>query len=210
MIKGLFIVLEGIDGCGKTTIATKLSEWLFNYSKKIDSVVLTREPCNSKFGKELSERLKKKESPEEGKERLLELFVLDREYHVDTVIVPALNGKNIVICDRYKYSNMVYQSVQGIPFQRIVEENVIFPKPDLTLIFNVSSEEAMNRLSSSGKELVDKFEKQDFLEKVRVQYVQLPQLLPKEKFVIINANQSIELVFEDVKKVVKPLVDENS
>ena len=207
MIKGLFVAFEGIDGCGKSTIAKEIIDWIFFYSKKIDAIVLTREPTSSKFGKQISEKLKSDNSSEEGKERLLEWFVLDREQHVDNVIVPSLQSKSIVLCDRYKYSTIAYQTAQGIPFQKTVDANDNFPKPDVTLIFNVSSEEAMKRLDN-GRNEIDKFEKQEFLEKVRTQYAKLPQLLPKEKFVIINANQTVEQVLEDTKKALKPFIDE--
>lgn len=206
--KGLFIAFEGIDGSGLTTQASKLVDWIFSTYKKVDTVVLTREPSQSKFTKEIHDRLsvKNADSNAVSKERMLELFVLDREEHVNNTITPALNQKSIVICDRYKYSTIAYQSAQGVPVAHAIDENDSFPIPDITLIFNASIETCISRLQQSGKEL-DAFEKGVFLEKVRGQYVKLPSLLPKEKFHVINANQSIEQIHADVVKAVKPFVE---
>ncbi len=206
--KGLFIALEGIDGCGKTTQAAKLVEWIFSSFKQVDALVLTREPSQSKFTKEIHQRLsvKNTDAGSNTKERMLELFVLDRNEHVNKIITPNLNQKAMVICDRYKYSTIAYQSSQGVPLAHVIDENDVFPIPDLTLIFNANVDNCIARMEKSGKEM-DKFEKSSFLEKVKGQYLKLPELLPKEKFHVINANQSVEQIHADVVKVVKPLVE---
>ncbi len=203
--KGLFIVCEGIDGCGKTTQAQLLVNWIFSNYKVVDSILLTREPTKSKYGLELSQRLREMKSFEENKERLLELFVLDREQHVDNQIIPLLEQKAIIICDRYKYSTIAYQAAQGIPVARTIDDNAGFPIPDLVLIFNASVDNCVKR--THGKQGMDTFEKKDFLERVKANYATLPKLLPKEKFHIINANASIEQVHQDVLKEIKPLLD---
>ncbi|MBM3281976.1 MAG: dTMP kinase [Candidatus Diapherotrites archaeon] len=206
--KGLFIVFEGIDGCGKTTQVSKLVDWIFSTYKKVDSIVLTREPSQSTFTKEIHERLSLKNSnpAAASKERLLELFVLDREEHVDKIITPSLNKNAVVICDRYKYSTIAYQAAQGIPMAHAIDENDSFPIPDMVLIFNATPETCVERMNKSGKEM-DAFEKTAFLEKVRANYIKLPALLPKETFHVINANQSIDQIHLDVIKVIRPLVE---
>lgn len=207
--KGLLIAMEGIDGCGKSTQSLNLAETLFSQYKKIDSILLTHEPTHSKFGLEISQRLSEsnRDPSSNAKDRMLELYVLDREHHVDTMIAPALAQKAVVICDRYKYSTIAYQSAQGVPIAHAMEENAGFPIPDVTFLFNVSVENAVARLQKSGKQL-DKFEKGPFLEKVKEQYLKLPALLPKEKIVVINANASVEQIREDVVRAVKPLLEE--
>lgn len=201
-------MFEGIDGCGKTTQASKLVDWIFSTYKGVDSIVLTREPSQSKFTKEIHERLsvKNADSSSNSKERMLELFVLDREEHVNKIITPNLLQKAVVICDRYKYSTIAYQSAQGVSTSLAIDENDSFPIPDLTLFFNASVENCVARMEKSRKEM-DKFEKSAFLEKVRAQYVKLPTLLPKEKFHTINANQPVDVVHADVIKVIQPLIE---
>ncbi|MEK6902977.1 MAG: dTMP kinase [archaeon] len=207
--KGLFIAFEGIDGSGKTVQVHKLTEWIFAHYRRVDTIVVTHEPTDSKFTKEIHERASLKNTDDRSmpKERLLELFVLDRSEHVDNIIIPNLEKKAVVLCDRYKYSTIAYQSAQGVPIAHAISENEEFPTPDLTFIFNVSAEKAVERLQKQGKEL-DKFIKIPFLEKVKEQYLKLPGLLPKEKIQIINANQTIEQIHDDVKRAVKPLLDE--
>ena len=207
--KGLFIVADGIDGCGKSSQALKLADWIFSNYKKIDTIVLTHEPTHSKFGLEIASRLSRSSKDESAtsKERLLELFVLDREQHVNDIIAPALEKKCVVICERYKYSTIAYQSAQGVPIAHAIEENGGFPVPDIAFIFNASVENCVSRLEKSGK-MLDKFEKSSFLEKVKEQYLKLPALLSKEKIQIINANKSIEMVHDDVIKAIRPLVEE--
>lgn len=206
--KGLFIAVEGLDGSGKSTQAMKLVEFIFSKYKKIDSILLTHEPTHSKFGAEISQRLSEanRDPSSHSKERMLELFVLDREDHVDTMIAPALSQKAVVICDRYKYSTIAYQSAQGVPIAHAIEENAGFPIPDITLLFNISIENAVARLEKTGKEL-DKFEKAAFLEKVKDQYLKLPALLAREKIVLINANATVDQVHADVVRAVSPLLD---
>ncbi len=206
MATGLFIVLEGIDGSGKTVQALKLSEWVFSNYKGVDSVLLTREPTHSKFGMELRQRLPSTDNPESSKERFQELFTLDREEHVDSIIAPALEKKSIVIGDRYKYSTIAYQSAQGVSTQRIIDDNAGFPIPAITLILNLPVDVGLARTQQRGKPL-EIFEKKDFLEKVKALYAKMPQLLPKEKITLINANQSVEHVHADVVNAVKPMLD---
>lgn len=209
MSKGLFIVFEGIDGGGKTTQVNLLLSWIFSTYKGVDSIILTREPANSKFTQEIREResMKNNDPSSMAKDRMLELFVLDREDHVNRIIAPNLEKKCVVISDRYKHSTIAYQSAQGVPIQFAISENDGFPVPDITLLFNISVEKAMERMEKSGKQMV-KWEKAPFLEKVKEQYLKLPGLLPKERIQVINANQTTELIHEDIKRAVKPLLDE--
>lgn len=206
--KGLFIVVEGITGSGKSTQAFKLGQWILHQTRKLETVVVTREYTGSEWGQKIHDMImKKSDDPQADKERLLEWYVLDREHHVNNVIIPSLKAKSIVICDRYKYSTIAYQGAQGLPTSRLVEENEEFPIPDLVLILNASPERAVSRTETSGKEM-DKFEKIAFQEKVRDYYARMPSIFPKEKIQIINANQDIEQVHHDILKVVKPLIDE--
>ncbi|MDP2666132.1 MAG: dTMP kinase [Candidatus Diapherotrites archaeon] len=207
MGKGLFIVLDGIDGSGKTVQAGKLAEWVFNHYKPVFTIVLTKEYTGSKFGKEIHERLfKTADDSSTQKERMLELFVLDREDHVDHIIAPMLEQGALIICDRYKYATIAYQTAQGVLSSHAIKENEGFPIPDLVLIFNIPVEESVSRMEKAGKPLA-KFEKRAFLERVKNEFAQLPQKLPKENIVFINANQTIESVHRDVVAQVKPFIE---
>lgn len=204
--KGLFVVVEGIDGCGKTTQAVKLLEWIFQNYKSADNIILTREQTRSKYGIEISRLLREMKNVEEDREKLLKLFVLDRQHHVEKVISRMYAENVIILCDRYKYSTIAYQGAQGISVTRLVSDNLPFPVPDLVLIFDVSIENSLLRTGARGQtDLFDK--KKEFLEKVREGYVKMPATFPNENIQFINANQSIEKIHEDVVRVVKPLIE---
>ena len=82
----MFIVFEGIDGCGKSTQIMKLAEFIFN-KNKYNNIILTREPYKLR---EIREILRLNESPEEKAEKLTELFIADRKEHIEEIIKPAI------------------------------------------------------------------------------------------------------------------------
>ncbi|TFF91612.1 dTMP kinase, partial [Candidatus Thorarchaeota archaeon] len=104
--KGFFFVLEGIDGSGKTTVCDMLEERLRREGLE---VVRLREPTNeNRWGREIRERSPKGElRPEEE----LELFIRDREWHVENRIRPSLEEDKVVLLDRYFFATGAYQSV---------------------------------------------------------------------------------------------------
>lgn len=142
MVKGLFIVMEGLDGSGKST----QTQLLFKYLKqKCKEVIFTFEPTDGPVGKLLKENyLRQKNMP------LVDafLFSADRDEHVKEVILPALDQGKIVICDRYKYSTLAYQQTQGLNLSWLIELNKHFPKPDLMIFVDVLPETCMERMEN--------------------------------------------------------------
>jgi dTMP kinase len=198
MPKGLFIVIEGLDGSGKSTQATLLFEWLKKHGY---NPLLTHEPTYEKIGSLLREfYLKKVDLPKVD----ALLFAADREEHVKTVILPALEQGKTVISDRYYYSSVAYQTAQGLELRWLLELNKFFPRPDLTIIIDTMPEECIKRVEKAKPEKV-KFENVEFLRKVRKNYLEFPEIL-KEKIVIINGDREVEKVFEDVLKEVKKVI----
>ncbi len=115
-MKGKFIVLDGIDGCGKGTQVKLLANYLFDSNKK-NHVFLTREPYHSEHYEEIRRLLKSGLNPRDNAERLTELFVADRKVHVALIESLLSQGINVV-SDRYKYSTLAYQQTQGISFEK--------------------------------------------------------------------------------------------
>src|SRR3989338_3646399 len=103
--KGLFISIEGIDGCGKTTLIEKLVAALKDSDKQ---VLLTKEPGGSMLGKQLREILQQQQEKLDGKAEFL-LFAADRAQHFTTTVIPALENGRIVITDRCSDSSLAYQ-----------------------------------------------------------------------------------------------------
>jgi dTMP kinase len=199
---GKFIVFEGIDGCGKGTMLSLAAKWLF--SLEFDNVLLTREPTYSGAGKQIRKILKSDQEPLTKAKLMLSLYVEDRKEHLEKVIKPALRLNSIILCDRYKYSTMCYQHAQGIPMEKIIALHRNMLIPDLVLILDVDVDIALERLSLKGSK--EKFEKRAFLEEIRENYLRLPKLLPNENIKVIDANGTINEVFERVKREISKVL----
>ncbi|MEM0465762.1 MAG: dTMP kinase [Candidatus Pacearchaeota archaeon] len=193
----MFIVFEGIDGCGKSTQIVKFTEFIFNKDKG-NHIILTREPYKSK---EIREILKINEDPKEKSEKLTELFIEDRRKHIEEIINPALNKNLIVICDRYKYSTICYQAAQGIEIEKLVRLHKYMPVPDVIFIFDLPVDIAFERIKNDKNRKDEyKFEKnKEFLDKVRKNYLKMKKIFQNENIVIINSNKTIEEIFEEIK-----------
>ena len=102
--KGFFIVFEGIDGCGKSTQATKLFQFLEDRGIK---AALTREPGS--YGDEFCSAIRSLIKHFQDDINTLFLFLADRDYHTKNIILPLLVDNNIVLSDRYYHSTLIYQ-----------------------------------------------------------------------------------------------------
>lgn len=183
MAKGLLIVIEGIDGTGKSTQARRLGEW---FASKGREVVLSREPTDGPWGKKLRESAASgRLSPEDE----LEYFLKDRRQHVDEKIAPALAAGKVVILDRYYFSTMAYQGARGFDPAEIRRLNEEFaPLPDLLLILDLDVDSAHRRIGHRG-DSANEFEKRDNLERCREVFLSLKD----EPFVrIIDSTGSLD------------------
>jgi dTMP kinase len=158
----MFIVLEGIDGCGKTKQIINLVNFFYR-EDKYNHVVVTREPYKKR---EIREILKIEESPNEKVEQLTYLFIEDRKEHIKDIIIPSLNKSFIVLCDRYKYSTICYQSAQGFSIERFLDMHKFMPVPDFVFVLDVDVKTALERLAKdSSRKRENKFEQKIFLKK---------------------------------------------
>jgi len=201
MVKGIFIVLDGMDGSGKS----EMMKLLYDYLSKNDkyNVLMTREPSNSKYGKEIRDILANESDPNINSDMMLELFIKDREEHLKNVIIPFLNKSNgyevnIVISDRYYYSTIAFQATQGLDINMLVELNKEFLKPDIAFIFDIKPEIALERIKTRKKE---KFEQIGFMNKLRKKFLELPKFL-NDNIKIIDASKDMNEVFEDMREEV--------
>ena len=108
--RGRFIVLDGPDGCGKSTQATLLFEALSKEGRKVE---LTREPGGTPLGERVREILLGADGVEFGARAELFLFMAARAEIVDSVIQPALDAGRIVVSERFLLSSVVYQGLAG-------------------------------------------------------------------------------------------------
>jgi len=160
--RGFFIVVEGIDGTGKTTLARNIYNRLKN---KGFPAILTFEPTDGPWGRMLRRSFSApgRLTPEEE----LELFLKDRKEHVKKIIRPSLEQEKIVVCDRYYFSTMAYQGAIGLDPEAIRKTNETFaPMPDLVLLLELDPEAAIKRIKESRGEVPDNFEQLEYLKKV--------------------------------------------
>jgi len=202
-MKGLFIVIDGIDGSGKSAIL----KLLYNYlsSKNEYRIITTREPTDGVHGKKIRAMLKEEKDPDSNKDMLLDLFIKDREYHLKNTVNPFLDSgeDKIVLCDRYYYSTIAFQSAQGIPTKTLIEKNKDFRKPDLALILDISPEIALERISNRKRKL-EKFEQLKFMENIRSNFLELNKHL-EDNIKIIDSSKDIDEVFKLVKQEIDKL-----
>ncbi len=198
----MFITLEGIDGCGKSTQAALLKDKL--QKEKHASVVWTREPGGWSHGDLVRTLLLDKDLHHELSELLL--FVFDRCEHVSQVVAPALEKKQIVLCERYTDSTRAYQ-IWGRGLEERKVEDLFswchFPDPDLTLWIDTPLSLAMDRIKRSRGHL-DRIESetQKFLSNVCSGYKELSARYP-ERIIRIDGAQPIEDVSFQIWKAVE-------
>lgn len=191
--KGFFVVLEGIDGSGKTTQAKRLVKRL---TEKGFNAVFFKEPSAGPWGR----RLKEKARHQDGltPEQEFELFQKDREENVELNIKPALKKKMIVVLDRYYFSTMAYQGAKGIDIKEIKDRNdkTAVP-PDMVIILDVSAGTGLNRIKERKKR--DRlFEREDYLRKVR----KIFKSFSGENIVHLDGRERKENLYIKIEKMV--------
>ena len=202
-----FIVVDGIDGSGKSEMIKLIHNHLFSKSKKF-RILTTREPTNGEYGKKIRQMLAHENDPFSSSRELVELFIKDREMHLKNTIIPFLSNTNgdeinIVISDRYYHSTIAFQSAQGMNINEMIEKNKDFLKPDVAFILDVLPEVALKRIEYRKKE---KFEQLEFMNKIRNNFLMLPQVLD-DNIKIIDSNRPIKQVFNDIKKDIDSLIE---
>jgi dTMP kinase len=193
---GSLIVLEGIDGTGKSTQSKLLAAALREQGHR---VVLSREPTDGPFGRRLRESATTgRLSPEEE----LQLFHQDRREHVETLIEPALQGGEIVILDRYYFSTMAYQGVRGFDPQEIRRVSEEFaPPPDLLLLLDLSLDTALARIGVRDGE-ANEFEQRESLQLCS----EIFHSVQDDFVTIIDADQSIDEIHAAILGTVTSLL----
>jgi len=195
MKRGMFIVLDGIDGCGKGTIMKKIAAYLFD-KQKTHHVLMTREPYISKYNAEIRKMMKENINPYENADIFADLFVKDRRVHAEW-IEKELEAGHHVVCDRYKYSTLAYQQTQGISLEKLIEMHKGILVPDIVIIPDVPVEEAIRRAAADKKrDFKEVFEKdRQFQEKLRQNFLELPKRLSEERIIVLKGENS-DIIFE--------------
>lgn len=191
MTKGLLIVLEGIDGTGKTTMSKRLTAWL---NENGHPAVWLKEPTDGPFGRKiraLANEGRHTVSPEEE----LELFIKDRIDNCRDNIRPSLENGRCVVLDRYYFSSAAYQGALGLDPETILKRNEeIAVIPDLVLLMDMPVKSGLERISTVRKAARDHFEGEVYLEKVRAIFLGI-----KRPFIrVVDASLDPESVFREI------------
>ena len=153
MKKGKFITIEGPEGCGKSTQA----RLLFNYLQREGyNCVLTREPGGTPFGEKVRNILL--DPANKGMSAICEtlLFEASRAALVEKVILPALSKGKVIICDRFSDATLVYQGFAGGQNLKILKTIDKYAtrgiKPDLTIVLDIGVKEGLKRAKKAGRQ----------------------------------------------------------
>lgn len=194
--KGFLLVIEGIDGTGKTTLAARLAERIRRTGR---TVTLLREPTDGPYGRRirgLAKEGRQNVRPEEE----LELFIQDRIENCRDHIRPALERGDCVVMDRYYLSSVAYQGALGLDPAMILERNEkIAVIPDLVLLLDTPVENGLNRIAASRPAGPDLFENRLYLERVRSIFLGI-----KRPFIrVLDATGDRDSVFRSAWRVVR-------
>ena len=183
----MYICLEGIDGSGKSTQIELLVNWLKECGIEVLRVF---EPTDSPVGRLIRDMLQNPNATDENFQKTLALlFAADRIILMNKIRDAEEVGK-IVLSDRCFYSSLVYQN--GVEW--ISEINKFAKRPDIVLLMDIDPETAISRCEGN-----DSFEEADFLQKIRNRYLELGN---KENFMVINANNGLNKVHDDIKRII--------
>jgi dTMP kinase len=189
--KGLFICVEGLDGCGKTTQTKLLVKSLI---KKGYNVLYTAEPSRGKIGRFIKKYCLHAEKRVSSIVEAL-LFAADRFEHVEKEVIPALNDGKIVISDRYVYSSLAYQGAAGIDLKWIEKINKHAIRPNLAIFIDVEPDIVIQRLKPK-KSVMENLEIQRKVREIYMKFVENGELVK------IDGNKSKEEVANDILTLV--------
>ena len=189
--KGVFICVEGLDGCGKTTQTKLLVE---RHEKKGYDAIYTAEPSRGQIGKFIKKYCLHGETRGSSIVEAL-LFAADRFEHTEKEVIPALNEGKLVVSDRYVYSSLAYQGAAGLDLKWIEKINEHAIRPDLAVFIDVEPETVIQRLKPR-KSIMENLGTQRKVRKVYVEFVE------KGELVKIDGNKSKQEVADDILTVV--------
>ena len=209
-MKGKFIVIEGIDGSGKTTQINQLSSWLkgSNLIPENNQLIITREPGGTKLGQSIRSLLldtSREKEPDSITELLL--YAADRAQHVNEIIRPSLNKGDWVISDRFTGSTLAYQGYgRKLNINLIKDLEIIATQgisPDITFLLDIPIDESIKRRISRKEDRIEK-EGRDFLLNVSLGFKELSKDSKWKKISALNSKE--EIIYEiksEINKLLK-------
>ncbi|MBE6043995.1 dTMP kinase [Clostridium thermopalmarium] len=209
MKKGLFVTLEGPEGSGKSTIIKMIEEDL---NKSKIEYVSTREPGGIDIAEQIREVILNKSNTAMDKRTEALLYAASRRQHMAEKVIPALEDGKIVICDRFIDSSLAYQGyARGIGMDEVMKINEFAIEgymPDLTIYLDIEPKIGLERIGKNKEREVNRLdlENLEFHNKVREGYLKILEVY-SNRIKRVDANREIELVFQDVRRLIKDKLD---
>lgn len=204
MNKGKFITIEGCDGCGKSTITSMVVTKLIENGY---DVVHTREPGGIDIAEQIRNVILDPKNTAMEKRCEALLYAASRRQHLVEKVIPAIEQGKIVICERFVDSSLAYQGyARGIGIDEVWKMNqfaIEDTMPDATIFMDVPFEVGLKRIENrAGKDRLD-VETSDFHQRVYDGFQEVLRLF-NDRIIVVDANRSIDEVFNDVySKVVE-------
>jgi len=209
--KGLFVVLEGPDGSGKSVQARTLAERLREGGL---AVTLSREPGGTELGEQVRHIVNDPGPTLRGPKADVLLYSAARAQHVDEVIRPALEAGHVVVCDRYATSTMAYQGYgSGMDrdlLARIGEWVTGGLQPDLVVLLDVSPQTGLDRRAAGDVDELTRWEDESrfdlaFHTRVRQGYLEMAAAEPG-RWVVLDGSRAVDEVADEVGRVVRAVL----
>ena len=197
----LFITFEGIEGCGKSTQALMLKDFLIKEGK---NVFLTREPGGPKIAEDIREMLLSVNNKEMLPQTEVLLYMASRSQHTGEWIIPELEKGKIVISDRYYDSTFAYQGaarkIDGKLIDTIRRYATFGLVPDITFLVDLPEEIGLSRILKKDADRLEQ-ESMEFHKRVREGFLDLAINEP-ERFIVLDGSKSIDEIHHDVINVI--------
>lgn len=201
----LFVTFEGGEGSGKSTVLKKVDALLREEGYE---TVLSREPGGTPISEEIRNVILDRKNTNMDPRTEALLYAASRRQHLVEKIWPALKEGKIVLCDRFLDSSLAYQGgARGLGIDEILKVNEYATEgtlPDLTILFDIEPEKGLARIAANQGREVNRLdlEKISFHEGVRATFQSLAKRFP-DRYVVIDASQSLENVVSDAYKAIK-------
>ncbi len=207
MSRGRFITLEGIEGAGKSTVATMVRDWLRGRGKH---VLLTREPGGTQLAERVRDIVLQRDTENISPVTETLLMFAARGIHLENLIRPALMRGEWIVCDRFTDATRAYQGagrgVDGALIDQLAKSLHGDLWPDCTLLLDLPVPVGMQRARSRGAP-ADRFEqeREQFFERVRNAYLEIARREPRRMHVV-DASQPLESVHRQIEAILEALL----
>lgn len=206
-MKGRFITIEGVEGCGKSTQVVRLKHELEDSGYEVE---VTREPGGTAIGEQVRQLLLDPAHGDISPMAELLLYEAARAQHVDQRIRPALEAGKIVVCDRFADSTSAYQGAgRGFDMTELEELHRTATRgtwPDLTVVIDVPVEMGLER--AAHVHAPDRLEQEslDFHRRVRDGFLALARNNP-ERIKVVDGNREVQAIAEDILGLARTVLE---